>query len=63
MGEPMKQDRVKIIWEVEDGYVGGSRPHTMFFDKEEWDEMSDDERHQCVHERAMQEISISWREA
>jgi hypothetical protein len=42
--------KFKVTWEVEDGYVGKSRPqHTVVdteyeFDDNEWDEMSEDDK-------------------
>jgi len=52
-------DKIKITWRVNDGYVNNG-PHTMTFDREEWDEMSEDERAEAVEDRAMQTISIDW---
>lgn len=55
-------ERVRICWEVNDGYVGKDRPHYLYVDREEWESMSDGERHEYVHDAAMEEISISWEE-
>ena len=41
-----------LHWEIDDGYVGKSRPHTTDFDsdwvmdQEDWDKLSDDEKKQ-----------------
>lgn len=55
-------DKVKITWRVSDGYVNNG-PHTLVYDREEWDELTDDERQQRVYQDAMQEISIDWKES
>jgi len=47
---------IKIHWQVEDGYVGKSRPQTTTvrpFDdlgQEEWEEMNDKERDEYIQE-------------
>lgn len=48
--------KIKIRWEVEDGYAGGSRPHTTTIDIErdfgmdEWREMSEQEKEEVIHD-------------
>ena len=34
---------MKITWEVDDGYAGGSRPHNTEIDNDELDECETDE--------------------
>jgi hypothetical protein len=53
-------EKVRITWHVEDGYVNNG-PHSLSFDKEEWDSMTEDERHEAVTEQAMQKVSIAWK--
>jgi hypothetical protein len=52
-------DKIKIIWRVEDGYAQNG-PHTISFDREDWESWTEDERNEAVTEQAMQEISIGW---
>lgn len=54
------RNKVKIIYRVDDGYVGKDRPCYLTFDREEWDELTENEREQLVVEQAMQRINISW---
>ena len=38
----MRDELVTVVWEVDDGYVGGSRPQTTEIDLDEFDaDMSD----------------------
>ena len=56
---------MKITWEVEDGYIGKSRPQFTEIDDDELAECSTDEEReefieQCIHEDFMS--NISWSE-
>ena len=54
---------MKIRWEVDDGYVGKSRPQYTEIDDEELAECSDDEeRQQLIDEYVQQDFEnkISW---
>lgn len=45
--------KIKVTWEVEDNYAGGSRPHSTMFDTEwydDWEELSDDLKKRCIEE-------------
>jgi phage-related protein len=60
---------IKIHWQVEDGYVGKSRPQTTTvrpfddFSQDEWDEMNSKERdeylQECVQNDFDQTISFA----
>lgn len=53
---------MKITWEVDDGYVGGRRPHTTVIDDEDFEDMADEEKDAyimlCIQENFNQ--IISW---
>lgn len=36
---------IKVTWEIDDGYVGGSRPHETIidFDIEDWKELTEEQ--------------------
>ncbi len=53
-------DKIEVKWWVADGYVGKDRPHVLKVDREEWDEMSEDERNNYVYDSALEQISIDW---
>jgi len=47
-------EKIKVKWEVEDGYVGKSRPQSttidieQHMDKEEWDSMNESEKREFI---------------
>jgi hypothetical protein len=62
-------EKIKVTWEVEDGYAGKSRPQTTIIDIEqehmsegEWNELSEDEKREliedCVREDFENKISF-----
>jgi len=56
-------DYVKIIWEIEDGYAGSSRPQRTIIPKEEWLECeTDEERRELAEDYVDEDFnnSISW---
>jgi hypothetical protein len=63
-------NKIKITWEVEDGYLGRSRPQTTTVDiekeimsEEDWNELTEDDKKeildQAVEEDYKQKISFS----
>jgi hypothetical protein len=57
-----------IIWEVEDGYVGKSRPHCLEIDDDdlagcETEKERNDFITECVQAKFDQEISFCWEKA
>ena len=49
--------KLTIIWEIDDGYVGKSRPHKTIFDtddwtndEEEWNELSEQQKKEYIEE-------------
>jgi len=54
----MSQEKITIIWEV-DEYR--SAEHFLQFPKEDWDELTDDEKDELVCDQAMGEIRINWK--
>lgn len=54
---------MKVIWEVEDGYIGRSRPHEVEIDDDELSECETDEERQDLIEVYVQDDfdnKISW---
>lgn len=56
---------VTVYWEVEDGYVGGSRPHRTVIDREEWDEAAEegqDALDALIHDYIQEDFAnkIAW---
>jgi hypothetical protein len=57
--------KIIVKWEVEDGYVGKSRPQSTIVDTDHhfWDSLNDEEKRQlieeCVQEDYEQKISFS----
>lgn len=52
-----------ITWEVDDGYAGGSRPHTTDIPDDEFDEdMTEEQKEQIIIEYVEQSFrdSVSW---
>ena len=49
-------EKIKVRWEVEDGYVGKSRPQTtiidieQLMDIEEWEAMTEDKKREFIEE-------------
>jgi hypothetical protein len=49
-------EKIKVRWEVEDGYVGKSRPRTttidieQLMDIEEWEAMPEDKKREFIEE-------------
>lgn len=59
---------MKIVWKVEDGYVGKSRPHFFEIDDDELaDHEEGEERNEfitdCVQEEFDQNVSFGWEKA
>lgn len=59
---------MKIKWEAEDGYVGGSRPHYLEVDDDELSECeTEEEKNQLiddyVREDFEQTVTFSWSKA
>ena len=57
---------MKVIWEIEDGYVGGSRPHEITIPDEEIDECESTEEIEelitdYVRDDFEQTVTFSWR--
>lgn len=55
--------KIKITYEVEDGYVGPSAPHDCFVDSEDFEDMSPDEIEATLSCEVQEhfEQNISWR--
>lgn len=54
---------IEITWEVEDGYVGGSRPQTTYIDRDEWDACETEDERQTLIEQYVHEdflATITW---
>ena len=61
--------KITVHWQIEDGYVGGSRPQETVIrpyedlGQEEWEEMTESEREefiqQCVQEDFEQKITFA----
>jgi len=43
---------MKVTWEIDDGYCGGSRPHVVYVD--------DDELNECETEEEREELISSY---
>lgn len=58
-------DKFKVIYEVEDGYLGGARPHSFYFDAGDLGSMTDAEIEQSLddaaHEDMLQKINADIR--
>lgn len=62
--------KIKITWEIEDGYVGKSRPHNSIFnsdyymDDDEWNDLSEENKEIYINEFLQEEFNnkISWSE-
>lgn len=61
--------KIKIIWQVDDGYCGGSRPQTLIFDTddytdniEEWEALPEEKKQEYKTEavEADYESNIHW---
>lgn len=60
--------KIKITWEVSDGYVGKSRPQYCTFnsedymDEEDWNNLSEEEKEQYINDFVQEEFNnnISW---
>jgi len=50
--------RIRIEWQVEDGYVGGARPQEteIDVDKEEWEEMNEEQKQEFLEEEVQQDF-------
>lgn len=56
---------MKVFWEVDDGYVGKSRPQVTIVPDDELTEcVNDDEREQLIRDYVQEdfEMNITWRE-
>lgn len=56
---------MRITWEIEDGYIGKSRPHFTEVDDEDLDECeTEDEREELISEIVHQDflLSVTWSE-
>jgi hypothetical protein len=44
--------KIEVTWQVEDGYVGKSRPQytTFRIDKEDWEDYTEQDKMDCVDE-------------
>lgn len=53
---------MRVTWQVEDGYVGGSRPHTTVIDDEDMEDLDEKEREEFITERIDEDFreTISW---
>ncbi len=61
---------IEIVWEIEDGYAGGSRPQNLELDlqddlnmdEEEWNALSEDEQREAVSQYVQDEFNqtINW---
>lgn len=57
--------KIDIIWEIEDGYAGGSRPHYLKVDTEDygdWESMEEKEKSEIIEDEVQNDFnnSISW---
>ena len=60
--------KYEITWEIDDGYAGGSRPHTFIFDSsdymddESWETAHEDERNDIIYEAGQIEFAnkVTW---
>ena len=57
----MKKE-IKVVWEIDDGYAGGARPHYTYIPFEDWDECeTDEEKETLVQEYVEQDfLNITW---
>ena len=55
---------MRIIWEVEDGYMGKSRPQETEIDDEELEGLNKEEIKNYIHDRIQEDFeqTISWSE-
>jgi len=54
---------MKVRWQAEDGYAGGSRPHTVTIPDDEFEDDMDEEQRQDVIESWVQgdfDNKVSW---
>lgn len=54
-------ETVKVTFTANTGYVGSEASNEVEFEKEDWDNMSDDEKFQCALD-ALYGLEISWSE-
>jgi len=50
---------MKITWEVEDGYVGGARPHHSEIPDEDFEGMTEEEKEKYIQEWIQDDFSNS----
>jgi len=48
---------MKVIWGVEDGYAGKSRPHTTEIPDEELEGLSDEQREEHIQESVQEDFN------
>lgn len=53
---------MRVTWQVEDGYVGGSRPHTTVIDDEDLEDLDEKEREERIDEFIEEDFrnKVSW---
>lgn len=53
---------MRVTWQVEDGYVGGSRPHTTVIDDEDLEDLDEKERDERIDEFIEEDFrnKVSW---
>ena len=44
--------KFKVRWEVSDGYVGGSRPHTFEIDADDFEDMTEQQIEDAIYSQA-----------
>lgn len=52
-----------ISWQVEDGYAGGSRPHSTKIPQDEWDDCeTEEEKNELIEDYVQHDFeqTISW---
>jgi hypothetical protein len=52
----------RVIWEVDDGYAGKSRPHILYIDDEDLEDLTADERDVYIYEAVQDdfESKVTW---
>jgi len=53
---------IEVTWQAEDGYCGGSRPHTIKFDDDEVEDMDAEERQEFIENAVQEEFeqTVTW---
>ena len=60
-----REDQIEVIWEVQDGYVSGSRPQSTYIPREDYEECeTEEEKQELVDEYVREDFlnsgKVSW---